>query len=170
MITVEGGPIHSFEWDRKDNLIIAVKKDIIIVNIKDAQRPILDMSVTVCDIDVNDNVLSIKQEDFTRDPDRLHKLKPPNTTITYEHYKDFIKPKYETIIEQRANEISLGTRREYYIKNNQYERRKRKKSDMAPYFKTAPTVEEFFAELDSDRVSLIGINLYRIMFLFLGNS
>lgn len=156
MITVENGPIHSFEWDRKDNLIIALKKDIVIVNIKDAQRPILDMNVTICDIDVNDNILYIKQEDFTRDPDRLHKLKPPNTTIAYEHYKDFIKPKYDSIIEKRANEISLGTRREYYIKNNQYEKRKRKKSDIAPYFKTSPTTEEMLTDVDLDMVSLIG--------------
>jgi len=65
------GPIQFFEWDNKNNLIVQGKKDLVIVNINQAERPSGTIRVGVCDVNVHENIFFITQEQFNRDPNRL---------------------------------------------------------------------------------------------------
>ena len=104
--------------------LLLQNKDILIINAKEAKRPTIDMHVAMHDIDVNDNILSITQSNFDRDPDRLeakilqnnpnYKV---NSQVTQQKLIDIIKPGYD-IIEKQAAHIKYDLRRRHYLNSS----------------------------------------------------
>jgi hypothetical protein len=88
------------------------------VNLKEAQMPITSINLAAFDIDVFGNVMMIKQNNFSRDPKDLIKLpKSANCFLTYEPLDKLLKPRYGSLIEQKAKELTYGGRRNYYTSN-----------------------------------------------------
>ncbi|CAI2384530.1 unnamed protein product [Moneuplotes crassus] len=126
MIQIQSGPIVSFEWHKNNNnIIIAGKKDIVIASLKDAFVPLTVMNVAVFDIDVMENIVFLKQHNFSRDPKKLMKMSKPDNLITYQSLKNALKYRLDSFIDRRADGMQLGSRR-FYGEEPKKKRKERK--------------------------------------------
>jgi len=113
MINIDCGPVISFEWHKKDHILIAGKKNLVVVNMNQAYVPLADMNVAPFDTDVFDNIVYTKQENFIRNPKKLMKIVKMNNLLYYQSLKIAMKPKYDSILDDKTKGWVLGSRREY---------------------------------------------------------